>query len=335
MCKHLLILASLLASCIHAIAQPVFTSADNPQVGDSFTYYNCTAATPGAAGPNVTWNFSTVTSTSNYGAKYDLCSSAPNCSIFSGSTNIEAIPSQHFTDFLILDANHYAINGIYGNSNAYIYTDPMDILRYPVNYNDSFIDSFASHFTISPYNYLERGHNHFTADAWGTLILPTGTFTNTLRFHSVEVYTDSVLNTTPSVTKDSIDNYSWQAPGYREYLFSIVKVFQNGNLISSTYSYTGQLPASVTKTNQAITSFDTYPNPVKDELHIQFNLTESQTVRLSLIDFVGKEIAVINDGNLAAGHQQIDFNMPPLAHGMYLINIRTEAANITKKIEVW
>ncbi|MCI0707655.1 MAG: T9SS type A sorting domain-containing protein [Ignavibacteriae bacterium] len=51
-----------------------------------------------------------------------------------------------------------------------------------------------------------------------------------------------------------------------------------------------------------------YPNPFNPETEITFALPEPSTVRLSVLDVLGREIAVLEEGGLSAGYKSVRWN---------------------------
>jgi hypothetical protein len=333
--KSLLLFLLVSGCCYGTFAQPVFTSVDNPQAGDVFTYYNCVVSSPGVAGANVTWDFSAATASSSYQGRYDLCSGSPDCATFPGSNMVLKYPSLNTEKFLILDADRYTTNGLKLPADNYIYSKAFDNIRYPFHYGDTYTDSLAATFTYNGTTYLERGHFTNTYDAWGTLKLPTGTFTNVLRMHQVETYYHSDLSGT-IISRDSIVQYTWHAPGYHEYLFSFSKTYKNAALAYTAISYSNQFLLGVTSINSVMTKLTAFPNPVKDELHLTFNMERNDAVHIGLYDMIGKELAVIDDKMFSAGLQDLSYKIPGLARGIYVLRLQTTSGgSISKKIEVW
>jgi hypothetical protein len=334
--KNYIFLFLLVAGCCcGTFAQPVLTSADRPQAGDAFTYHTCAVSSPGAAGANVTWDFSTATSSSTYEGQYNVCSSTPDCATFPGSTMVLKYPSLNTQKFLILDANRYAINGLKLPADAYVYSKGFDYIRYPFHYGDTYTDSFAATFTYNGIEYIERGHFTNTYDGWGTLKLPTGTFKNVLRMHQVETYYYSDLAGT-TITRDSIVQYTWPAPGYHEYLFSFSKTYRNGTLYYTTISYSSQLPVGIASINSITANLTAFPNPITDELHLTFYMERNDAIYIGLYDMTRKELAVIENKLVEAGEQDLRYNIHGLARGMYLLCFQTTSGGfVNKKIEVW
>ncbi len=65
-----------------------------------------------------------------------------------------------------------------------------------------------------------------------------------------------------------------------------------------------------------------YPNPFAASTSIQFSLAKAESVRLSVYNVLGQEVAVLVDGEtMPAGRHEVDFNASGLTSGMYLYRI--------------
>jgi minor extracellular serine protease Vpr len=71
-----------------------------------------------------------------------------------------------------------------------------------------------------------------------------------------------------------------------------------------------------------------YPNPFNPSTTIQFTLPETQRVRLSVYDILGRELGVLIDGELEPGIHSVRFDAGNLSSGLYFY--RLEAANRTQ-----
>jgi PKD repeat protein len=80
--------------------------------------------------------------------------------------------------------------------------------------------------------------------------------------------------------------------------------------------------------------FDIFPNPVNDKATIRFTLMKEEMVEISIVDLLGKKIAVIEDRNLIAGKKEFNWNAEGLSNGMYLIQIQVGEIKFTKKLIV-
>ena len=72
--------------------------------------------------------------------------------------------------------------------------------------------------------------------------------------------------------------------------------------------------------------FDTYPNPFNPSTTVEFELPEHSYVTLRAYDLLGREVALIVEGELAPGHHRRTWNAAGLASGVYVIVLHAEIA---------
>jgi len=78
-----------------------------------------------------------------------------------------------------------------------------------------------------------------------------------------------------------------------------------------------------------------YPNPTSGNTSLSFELVNnSESMQVELIDMVGKSIATIYNGQIAAGEHKFDISTENLSKGIYLVVINSEGRSITKKLIV-
>jgi hypothetical protein len=75
-----------------------------------------------------------------------------------------------------------------------------------------------------------------------------------------------------------------------------------------------------------------YPNPFNPATLIRYELAEKSAVKLQVIDNTGKQVALLVDGNNAAGVYEVSFNGANLASGIYFYKLTTEKFSETKKM---
>jgi PKD repeat protein len=69
------------------------------------------------------------------------------------------------------------------------------------------------------------------------------------------------------------------------------------------------------------------PNPVDNEVKVRYVLPNSGNVKITVIDVLGKEVAVITEGNQNAGVMEVNFNAKSLRSGYYNLRVRFENQN--------
>ena len=75
-----------------------------------------------------------------------------------------------------------------------------------------------------------------------------------------------------------------------------------------------------------------YPNPFNPETEITFALPEDSHVTLKLYDILGREVALLAEGDLSAGQHRINLNAKDLPSGVYIYNLTAGNLVDTKKM---
>jgi hypothetical protein len=75
------------------------------------------------------------------------------------------------------------------------------------------------------------------------------------------------------------------------------------------------------------------PNPFKGTTEIWFKLTEESIATLTIYDYTGKEVSVINAGSLKSGNHSVEFNSANLPSGIYFYSLEVNGIKTdTKKM---
>ncbi len=75
-----------------------------------------------------------------------------------------------------------------------------------------------------------------------------------------------------------------------------------------------------------------YPNPFNPTTSIVYELPEPTSVRLSVFDMLGQEVAVLVDGEKSAGRHAVRFNAGGLTSGIYVYRIHAGTFTQTRKV---
>ena len=81
-------------------------------------------------------------------------------------------------------------------------------------------------------------------------------------------------------------------------------------------------------------SLGVHPNPVRGRATVPFTLPTASSVRLSVVDVLGREVAVLSDGPQAAGSHEARLDAAGLASGVYVVVLRTDAERTVRRITV-
>jgi len=93
------------------------------------------------------------------------------------------------------------------------------------------------------------------------------------------------------------------------------------------------IPPVSTQNTIASEAFQIYPNPVSDQLVVDFNFDKTiENLQVNLVDLTGKIIHTTTLENYATGNLQLDVNQYP--SGVYFLQVQADRQMITEKIVI-
>ncbi|WP_143773924.1 chondroitinase-B domain-containing protein [Niastella vici] len=119
-----------------------------------------------------------------------------------------------------------------------------------------------------------------------------------------------------------------------------VRIVGHGNSVNAWNSYTEvkiQTSASVAarlmeETLTTKTGLNSSPNPFNNSNTITYTLEKEGKVQLSILDLMGRQVAVLVNGQQSAGNYRTPFNAHGLAAGVYWVKLVHNGKIVTKKI---
>ncbi len=75
-----------------------------------------------------------------------------------------------------------------------------------------------------------------------------------------------------------------------------------------------------------------YPNPFNPTTNISFTIPQAGYAKLVIYDVLGREVAVLIDGQLNAGNHNFVFNATDLSTGIYLYKLTTNEKSLVRKM---
>jgi hypothetical protein len=316
--KYFLLALLNLSLVTTVIAQsPVLTAANsNPFIGESFTGNGINYTNPGSGGVNQTWNFSSLTSSSTQTDIIVDATTTTNASSFPNASFATYTASNSFYNYFSATSSALSIEGyVYGPpSNLIIpYSDPQIVLTYPFSMGSTFIDNYSGTYTSGPNTIIRTGVDTVTADGYGTLILPNGTFTNALRVLVIDNYADTTSLGAPYALF-TMTTYNWYIPGTHYQVMSLSTLTSNGGpplAQFGTYLDANSIGTSVNDLSDA--DVNLYPNPASEKLFVQ---SKGNIKSLKCIDFSGQTVELKNENN--------SIDISGLSNGIYFLDIIME-----------
>ncbi|MFN1217519.1 T9SS type A sorting domain-containing protein [Chryseobacterium kwangjuense] len=338
--KTLLMSWALLIFSFSAInAQPTLTSADI--ITGTFQYteigFNQGVYNPGNGGANVTWNFSNVQGTTGgVKIKYGTCPGIAECTSFP-TANMYAVTMDNngnqsddknlfrktSTLFEAVGARNLVTNY------TLTYTDTPIELKFPTTYLQSFTDT--SSYTIN--GITTTTNDVITADGYGTIITPAGTYTNVLRVKKESLITISFPGVPNSVTQ--LITYTWYKNNREQ-----IAGFSVTNMISpisqpapSSFQYTNNLVLAVNETSAKKSVPAVYPNPVKDG-KIWIDIKDDEIRSVDIFDMTGKKVLTQSAEQLRQNEGKYEMDLHGVSDGYYILKANSSKETFSDKIRI-
>ncbi len=343
-------------------AQITIDNTDMPSVNDTFRYSidnSLSGINPSATGTNFTWNFSSLAAEQQRLDEYVPVSSTPFAYQFYFNNNF-SYPN-HKADYAVKgrDVSAGVINvkdvyNYYKNSSAEyswvgygaeVNSVPTSSRNVPVDINYTFPLNYGN----TLYNYAENGENipgigyygqkinrYDTADGWGSLTTPFGTF-STLRVKSTQYITDTVyssqFNAGFQFPRPAQIQYKWLAKGEGVPLLIFTEVA--GQLTCEYRDTYRAVPGVGVKEYTPISEVSVYPNPsVNKALYVNIDSETREEIEIKILDFSGKLI-VGERVSLEKGRNTTQLNIEQLASGVYFVQLlNNKAVFVTEKVVV-
>lgn len=300
-------------------AQPVLQNDVFPEPGDTWIIARAASdgVTPGPAGADQNWNFSTLQTLYVDAAQTviaaagtpneadfplaNLCFSSPG---WNGEPLLDYYRDSPAGQFYVLGSAYYG--------QLEQFTDPELLLQAPLAFGESFADHFARH-NYLPDNSLQGvGDKTVVYDAYGTLLTAAGTFSQAMRLHTTTYLRDTFwLFAGYAVHTDTVQTFQWRQAGQPTPLLTIET--RRG---VQTFYIQGQPLDTTVKPEEKRVSFLTnpasgagepggalsgialeplWPNPAVDVLRLQFSSAATGLrLRISLIDAGGRVLRTQN-----------------------------------------
>lgn len=273
-------------------------------------------------GSNQVWNYSILDTCSNQAPGLNTYYSAsitttPN---YWDSANIAF--GTGWVAYYQVNSNVYReLGSNYQNYTAYSYFgNPRDLLRFPVNYTDSFVDEFSEYSSAPTQSGSLYGADTVVADAWGTLITAAATIPNVMRVRDHRYSDGSILSS--SGTQPVHNNYiiyTFYSPLYHDKLLEI----QTDSTGLPIYLKYQDFLNPINKI-----SFDSYfelsPNPSNGRF-ILIN-TRNENIEINIYNLEGK-----NTYSSVVETYQSEIDLTNESNGIYYCIIKDESNSILEK----
>ncbi len=290
-----------------ASAQPVVQPSHVAPNFEAELYYTEVPSnfSPGPAGANQTWDFSNIGDGMLLGAQQAInASTSPFAAEFPQAnycyTMVSAFADATMYFYHSLTPSIFEIYslGYEGEVGEDYRPNPRTYVTFPYTYGTVFNDTFQRTTDAAPVSQT------VTYDAYGTLIMPFGTFNNVVR---------------QKVVIEGNTNYAWfNVNPFYPILQTSLEDASLGYIIDNTVLDTPSAQGGV---------FAAYPNPVFDRLSIRFPDSIQGAVTLELSDIAGK---TVRTAQIASQSDSVDLS--GLQAGVYLLRVHSAQATEVLRI---
>jgi hypothetical protein len=343
--------------CTYAqTSQKLTTDRNAYRAADQLVKQQVEFKDPGSSGRNLTWDFSVVkTINEEYSLKYFI----PD------STNMTRLCGlEHSTRYYYSEQLDSLKSVGYENSTTFMeYVVPELKMRFPFAYGDTLFSYFKGTGQYCHRLSLAiKGYTRVQADAEGDLKLPEfETVKKALRVHTLRYYTETGKDS----VEMTLDTYSWYATGIRYPVFESVKTIvsrllkkqndsdiknvKDSTIFTTSFYYPPEKQISKVQTDPipedkkdgligaatVFTEAQLMPNPVVDNLYINFKLTRDAKVWFTVHNNAGIPLCQTSPQNLSVGYNNTTVNMSGLITGVYSLYIHVDdmvmRLNVVKK----
>ena len=298
---------------------------------------------PLLTGVNYTWNFATLTPTTQRVDTFFSVSSTPfayqlffnnvfqypnhkaSYALKGADIGIPQVPITEVFNYIKNSSSAYDNVG-FGSKISGIPSSTQNLpvdreYVFPMNYNDNNISNSAFAITVPGFGYYGESLERIdTVDGWGSLTLPNGTY-NVLRVKSIlnkidTTYIDQFGFGTTIPRPEEIE-YKWLANGKSLPMLKIITV--GGNV--TQIEYQDDLFVGIVE-QDLINSVNVFPNPAKNHVVIDFNANVAGNLKVNLKDVLGKDVAVIYNNKINSGKNKLVVNLAQytIKSGIYFMN---------------
>jgi hypothetical protein len=318
--------ALLLILCgVGLMAQPVITSSFNPVPGDQYKYHPVnTQITAGNSGANVVWDFSTIQVIYNpITGKYLNPASTPYSTDFQMSTIA-------YEDYFAAGTYHYYTTSAtklekVGEASVLltaVYSQPATMYTYPFTYNTKVTTNYGCTTAVGSLTLHKTASWEAEGDAYGTLMLPSGTFQNILRIKTRHIIEDDYVGTVTN--KQDITEYIWVSTTSKKPYLKITTTIHSTNGTTIDTVRTSLISDDVSAIGGAVmgsVSALVYPNPAQDQIILEFNTAHSANIGWSLFSADGQLIFENSAQNYSPGTHLAAIPVAALSPGCYFVRI--------------
>jgi len=337
------------------VSQKLSTGRNAYRAADQIVKQQVEFKDPGSTGKGMLWDFSMLQPINE---KYDL-----KYFITDSTDMTHLCGMEHNTRYYYRQQQDSLQASGYENSTTMMeYKVPELRMHFPFTFGDTLFSTFEG---IGEYCHRlplkVKGYTRVQADAEGDIKLPEfETVQKALRVRTLRHYTETGKDS----VEMTLDTYSWYATGIRYPVFESIKTTLNKKgdkkdekgesmndttVFTTSFYYPPELQTSQVQTDSipvdkkdgligaaaVFTEAHFMPNPVVDNLNINFKLTRAAKIWFTVHNNTGIPLCQTSPENLSEGYNSTTVHMSSLITGVYSLYVHVDdmvmRMNVVKK----
>ncbi len=340
--KNLYLFLSCFLITAAVLAQPSLQYPENaPIIGDiieiQFVSPNGLSHLP--VGPDVSWDYSQLTNMDAGTIVAIDPATAPSGNLFP-TANIALMMDDSTFSFCLIESTEFNYLGaklsFSGIPLVMVYSDPRKFLEYPFSYSDIFADSYKGVSSVLITEITADGESVVLADAYGTLILPTGTYHNVLRLSTIDVEIDSIFmnGTFINATLTNRAQFHWYAENSTAPLFSM-EIVEAAGITDTVCFYSSSGAGIIEADSGPLSKLNIFPNPASDELVVEFTSNGKNEATILIVNQVGQIMISREVPQMARGLISEKIDISELPAGIYFASVLCNCGTqLTQKLVI-
>ncbi len=313
--NKLLLGASALFLSVNVFGQtPIQANVIKPSIGETFTLAYGDYISPGSPGMNQTWDLRGIEN--NTAVTVNILSTTVSNSDF----KIQYVGAS------VMDVkmdNGYKIlrmETLTNPTTTMVMSPAMVNYALPIVYGSTGANPFATNYSVAGSSLSRTGEISYAVDGFGSLITPSGTFTDVYR---IQIIQEIVDNYEGMEMESRIEMYSWIKAGYHHELAMVqYSTTLSGDVSNGCYLVTSP-NLSTSDINQAAVSL--YPNPTTSNFSLR---SEEMITNVIVTDINGR--MVIELANI--DKTLLDINTTEWESGVYFVSTKTNSGSQLMKL---
>lgn len=306
----------------------------------------------GYAGENQTWDFTSIVTSGSFSQKYTNSSDSPYSEEFSES-NFLIVNDFSTGDTVINIYNHMKVTPDLLTTEGIIIEflapeeEPLileetdnDSLPLPLTYGASWSSKEIEISDLGEGSiFLSEYITQNSVDAWGTVILPSGSY-QALRVRRDITDKFTYLLNDQVLFADSSTSIAYQWMSKEALILVNVESMEDESdpnfSIAQDFWRLKSMTTSISAKNADFIAADfqlyqNYPNPFNPTTNISFDLARAGMVELTVYDSNGRHIATLLNGYQNAGRYTLQWDASGLASGVYYYQLKGAGFKLVKK----